>query len=65
MYAFGALTRDAEGQMYRTGGIRHTIKDGIVIENEKLMREVERMVRESKRGTGENVVSEPFATGGR
>lgn len=65
MYSFGALTRDNDGNMYRTGGIKHTIKDGVVIENEKLMREVERMVEVSKRGADENVVSEPFSTGGR
>ena len=68
MYAFGALTRDKDGNMYRTKGIVHTVKDGIVIENANLMREVERMVRESKRDAPENVVSEPFvieSTGGR
>ena len=60
MYSFGALTRDNDGNMFRTNGIVHTIKDGIVIENANLMREVERMVVESKREAGENVVSEPF-----
>ena len=41
-------------------GIVHTIKDGIVIENKRLMEEVERMVAESKQGIGVDVVSEPF-----
>ena len=60
MYSFGALTLDKEGNMIRKGGITHTIKDGIVIENEKLMDEVERMVRESKQSVGPNPVFEPF-----
>ena len=36
--------------MYRTKGIVHTIKDGIVINNDKLMEEVARMTKESKKG---------------
>ena len=60
MYSFGALTLDDEGAMYRTGGIVHTIKDGIVTNNKRLMEEVERMVAASKQGIGANPVSEPF-----
>ena len=60
MYAFGALTLDEDGTMIRTNGIVHTIKDGIVIENKRLMEEVERMVAESKQGIGTDPVSEPF-----
>ncbi len=60
LYAFGALTLDANGKMYRTRGIVHTIKDGVVIENAKLMERVAQMVAESKKGVGPNVVTEPF-----
>jgi hypothetical protein len=61
MYSFGALTVDEEGETYRTEGIVHTIKDGIVIENERLMDEVEGMVEESKEGVDEpNPVNAPF-----
>ena len=38
----------------------HTIKDGIVVENARLMEEVERMVAESKEEGGENPVFDPF-----
>ena len=62
LYAFGALTLDEEGAMVRKGGIVHTIKDGIVINNDRLMQEVERMVAESKTNVGANAVSEPFVT---
>ena len=62
LYAFGALTLDEDGAMVRKGGIVHTIKDGIVINNDRLMQEVERMVAESKADVGSNAVSEPFVT---
>lgn len=48
LYATGAWTLDAAGTMITKGGIRYTIKDGMVIDAPGLMREVERMVREAK-----------------
>lgn len=61
MYAFGDLTLDKDGKMVRTTGVVHTIKDGIVMENANLMREVEAMVRKSKAGVSPvNVISRPF-----
>ena len=60
LYSFGALRLDENGEMERTRGIVHTIKDGIVIENARLMEEVARMVEQSKRGIGPSVVEEPF-----
>ena len=60
MYSFGALRLDDDGNMIRTGGIVHTIKDGIVMDNRRLMEEVERMVAESKRVAATDAVSEPF-----
>jgi len=60
MYSFGALTVDKDGKMFRKGGIVHTIKDGIVIENAKLMDEVEKMVAESKKEGKVSAMEEPF-----
>jgi hypothetical protein len=61
LYPFGTIRMDEDTkEMYRTRGILHTIKDGIVIENDRLMAEVERIVAESKRGVGTDVVTEPF-----
>jgi hypothetical protein len=60
LYSFGALRLDGAGEMIRTNGIVHTIKDGVVIENVKLMEEVERMVARSKQGVGTNVEAAPF-----
>jgi hypothetical protein len=62
MYSFGAVRRGEEGSMYRTRGIVHTIKDGVVIENARVMARVEQMVAESKRNAKPNVVTEPFRT---
>jgi cytosine/adenosine deaminase-related metal-dependent hydrolase len=62
MYSFGALRLDDDGEMVRTQGIVHTIKDGIVIENDRLMEEIADMVARSKEGVGPNVMEEPFLT---
>ncbi len=61
MYSFGALTLDDNGEMYRTNGIEHTIKGGVVTNNDRLMEEVARMVEESKEGVSpSNAMTEPF-----
>ena len=60
MYSFGALTMDENDSMFRTQGIVHTIKDGVVFENARLMEEVERMVAESKEGIEANAADAPF-----
>ena len=66
LYAFGDLTIDKDRKMFRTKGIVHTIKDGIVIENARLMTEVERMVTKSKQGVpASNAVTSPFLSGVR
>lgn len=60
LYSFGSLTLNHDGEMVRTAGIVHTIKDGVVMENAKLMEEVARMVAKSKEGVGPNVETAPF-----
>lgn len=66
LYSFGDLTIDKDRKMLRTKGIIHTIKDGIVIENARLMVEVERMVTKSKLNVpASNAVTSPFLRGGR
>ena len=64
LYSFGALRLDENGEMVRTRGIVHTIKDGIVTENDRLMEEVARMVEASKQGAEPSVVERPFVAGG-
>lgn len=62
LYGTGALTM-RDGEMVRTRGIVHTIKDGVVIDNARMLEEVARMVAESKRGVGPDVSNAPFVTG--
>ncbi|MBW3535255.1 MAG: amidohydrolase family protein, partial [Gemmatimonadetes bacterium] len=50
LYAFGALIRTDEGEIVRRGGVRWTVKDGVVFDNRILIDEVLRMVEESKEG---------------
>jgi hypothetical protein len=64
LYSFGAIRMRTDGTMYRTKGIVHTIKDGVVIENARLMEEVARMVAESKAGKPPLITEQPFRTGG-
>lgn len=64
LYPFGTVRMDPDTrEMYRTGGILHTIKDGIVLDNDAVMEEVARIVAESKRGVGPDIVTEPFVVG--
>ncbi len=65
LYSFGALRLNENGDMERSRGIVHTIKDGIVVNNARLMEEVARMVAQSKAGVGPNVVQEPFVASPR
>lgn len=62
LYSFGAVKRNESGELYRTRGVVHTIKDGVVIENANLMREVARIVEQSKRGSRPSIFETPFIT---
>ncbi len=50
LHTFGSPDVDDDGVMVRRGGVRWTIKDGIVFDNGVLIQEVLRMVEESKEG---------------
>lgn len=60
LFSFGATRMAPDGSLYRTRGIVHTVKDGIVLDNANLMREVARVVAESKRGVQPLVTQLPF-----
>ena len=62
MYSFGDLALDRDRKMYRTKGIVHTIKDGVVTENARLMEEVAKMVANSRKlAPATDPVLAPFA----
>jgi hypothetical protein len=60
LYPFGAVKMNEEGERYRTEGIVHTIKDGVVIENDLVMEEIAEMVAESKEDAEPYFVNRPF-----
>ena len=47
---FSSSLQWGDGAIVRRGGVRWTIKDGVVFDNEVLIDEVIRMVDESKQG---------------
>ena len=48
LYGTGAVKLDEKNELVRVGGVRYTIKDGIVYDAKKLLADVRRMVREAK-----------------
>ena len=61
LYSFGDLALDAGGKMIRTQGIVHTIKDGVVLNNARLMEAVEQMVQASRKlAPAADPVRDPF-----
>eukprot|EP01132_Coremiostelium_polycephalum_P014429 gene14429-17526_t len=52
LYGTGAIVLDKDNQVKRKGGVKYTIKDGIVYDAKKLLAEVKEMVRQEKSKTG-------------
>ncbi len=52
LYGTGAIRFTAEGKTVRVGGVKYTIKDGIVYDSKKLLADVKRMVEEEKQKSG-------------
>jgi hypothetical protein len=48
LYGTGAVKLDERNEVVRVGGVRYTIKDGIVYDARKLLADVRRIVREAK-----------------
>ena len=51
LYGTGAIELDASNTVIRKGGVKYTIKDGIVYDAKKLLQDVKNMVDEEKRKT--------------
>jgi hypothetical protein len=60
LYGTGALKLDAQNRPVRVGGVRYTIKDGIVYDAKKLLADVRLMVREAKEREGRDIVQPGF-----
>ncbi len=52
LYGTGAIRLDADNKIKRVGGVRYTIKDGIVYDAKKLLADVKKMVEIEKAKTG-------------
>jgi hypothetical protein len=48
LYGTGAIKLDQNNELVRVGGVKYTIKDGIIYDARKLLADMRRMVRESK-----------------
>jgi hypothetical protein len=48
LYGTGAIKLNEKNEAVRVGGVRYTIKDGIVYDAPKLLSDVRRMVKEAK-----------------
>ena len=52
LYGTGAIRVNADNKVVRVGGIKYTIKDGIVYDAKKLLADVKKMVDDEKAKTG-------------
>jgi len=52
LYGTGAITLNEKNEVVRRGGVKYTIKDGIIYDAKKLLADVKKMVDEEKRKTG-------------
>jgi imidazolonepropionase-like amidohydrolase len=52
LYGTGALKLDEKNKPIRVGGVKYTIKDGIVYDAKKLLEDVRKMVKEAKEKEG-------------
>ena len=53
LYGTGAIVVNNENKPERVGGVDYTIKDGIIFDAKKLLKDVENMVNKAKREDGE------------
>jgi Amidohydrolase family len=59
LYGTGAIRLNDDNVVERVGGVRYTIKDGIVYDAKKLLGDVRRMVADAKQAEGGWVLSQP------
>ena len=52
LYGTGAIKLTEDNEVVRVGGVKYTIKDGIVYDSKKLLEEVRQMVQEAKAKEG-------------
>ena len=55
LYGTGAIRVNERNEAVRAGGVKYTIKDGIVYDARQLLADVRRMVREAKAKDGKDI----------
>jgi imidazolonepropionase-like amidohydrolase len=65
LYGTGTIRVTPDNQVVRVGGVRYTIKDGIIYDAKKLLADVRRMVKEAKEKEGKQIVQPGMAGPGR
>jgi hypothetical protein len=53
LYGTGAIKINEKNEVVRVGGVKYTIKDGIVYDAKQLLKDVENMVKKAKRRDGD------------
>ena len=53
LYGTGAVKINEDNEVVRVGGVKYTIKDGIVYDAKQLLKDVENMVKKAKRRDGD------------
>lgn len=56
LYGTGAIRLNDNNEVVRVGGVKHTVKDGIVYDAKKLLEDVRNMVKASKKKEGVEIV---------
>ncbi len=59
LYGTGQIRLGADGRSHRVGGVKYTIKDGIVYDAKKLLADVREMVAAEKQKRGISVLPQP------
>ncbi len=59
LYGTGAIRVSADDKVSRVGGVKYTIKDGIVYDARQLREDVKRIVREAKQKAGRPALLQP------
>lgn len=52
LYGTGAIKLSADNEVTRVGGVKYTVKDGIIYDAKQLLEDVKKMVEEEKQKTG-------------
>jgi dihydroorotase-like cyclic amidohydrolase len=59
LYGTGAIKLNEKNEVVRVGGVKYTIKDGIIYDAKKLLADVKKMVAEAKKNRNDYKIKQP------